>query len=243
MRRVPRRVSPRTSASPPAPLRAFLAVASVLVLGPAFIPTLVPAIFPAISLAQAQEPPRRRLGVSFRDGGARLTFRARDLLDADAREKLESGLPQTVVMRLYAYAEGQAAPVAMSMRSCRIVYDLWEEVYRVQVESAEADSETIATDLDGVLERCLISRRFPVGTAEDYTDLAGARIYFAALFEFNPLSPATVERIRRWLARPSGGRVEGEAFFGSFVSLFVNRRIGEAERILRFRSQRVRVPR
>ena len=32
----------------------------------------------------------------------------------------------------------------------------------------------------------------------------------------------------------------GEAFFGSFVSLFVNRRIGSAERVLRFRSQTVR---
>ncbi|MBW2461478.1 MAG: hypothetical protein JRH11_07515 [Deltaproteobacteria bacterium] len=194
--------------------------------------------------AQAQEqPPRRRLGVSFRGGPAHLTFSARDLLNADAREKLASGLPQTVVMRVYAYAEGRSAPIAMSVRSCRVVYDLWEEVYRVQVESVNADRATTVSDLDEVLERCVISRRFPVGTAADYSRHRGRRVYFAVLFEFNPLSPDTVERIRRWLARPTGGRVQGEAFFGSFVSLFVNRRIGDAERLLSFRSQRVRVPR
>ncbi|RLB52343.1 MAG: hypothetical protein DRJ42_15100 [Deltaproteobacteria bacterium] len=196
------------------------------------------------SPAQAQEQPsRRRLGVSFRGGPAHLTFSARDLLNADAREKLASGLPQTVVMRVYAYAVGRTAPIAMSVRSCRVVYDLWEEVYRVQVASVNADRATTVSDVDEVLERCVISRRFPVGTSADYAGYRGRRVYFAVLFEFNPLSQDTVERIRRWLARPTGGRVQGEAFFGSFVSLFVNRRIGDAERVLRFRSQRVRVPR
>jgi hypothetical protein len=33
--------------------------------------------------------------------------------------------------------------------------------------------------------------------------------------------------------------VEGKSFFGSFVSLFVNDRIGSAERVLRLRSQEV----
>ena len=210
----------------------------------AFAWALLCAFFSLVpASAHGQEPTQRRLGVSFRDGPARLTFSARDLLNTDAREKLSSGLPQTVVMRVYAYVDGRSAPIAMSLRSCRVVYDLWEEVYRVQVESVGEEYATTVEDLDEVLERCVISRRLPVGTAADYAEHRGARLYFAVLFEFNPLSPATVERIRRWLARPSGGRLEGDAFFGSFVSLFVNRRIGDAERVLRFRSQRVRVPR
>jgi hypothetical protein len=36
--------------------------------------------------------------------------------------------------------------------------------------------------------------------------------------------------------------VETTAFFGSFVSLFVNQSIGAAERSIRFRSQALRVP-
>ena len=194
--------------------------------------------------ASAQESvPRRRLGVHFDEGVPRLTFSARDLLDADARDKLESGLPQTIVMHIYAYRDGHTSPVVLSQRSCRVVYDLWEEVFRVQVQTGSSDRTFTESDVDSVIERCVVVRRHGVGTASDFRRHRGRHLYFAVLFEFNPLSPATVERIRRWLARPSGGRVESDAFFGSFVSLFVNRRIGEAERIVRFRSQNVRVPR
>jgi hypothetical protein len=193
--------------------------------------------------AAAQEVPQRRLGVRFEEGRPRLTFSARDLLNADSRDKLESGLPQTIVMRIYAYRNGSSTPVAVTARTCRVVYDLWEEVFRVQIQTAGSDRTVAVDSVDDVLERCVVVRRLAIGRASDYRGHRGERIYFATLFEFNPLSPATVERIRRWLARPSGGRVESDAFFGSFVSLFVNRRIGDAERLRRFRSQNVRVPR
>jgi hypothetical protein len=195
-------------------------------------------------VASAQEGvPQRRLGVSWDEGAPRLTFNARDLVNREAREKLESGLPQTIAMRIYAYRDGESDPLAITVRSCRVVYDLWEEVYRVQVKTARHDRTYEEEELEGVLERCVIVRRGRIGRASAYRSVRGRRVYFAALFELNPMSTDDVERIRRWLARPSGGRVEGEAFFGSFVSLFVNRRIGEAERIRRFRSQSVRVPR
>ncbi len=194
--------------------------------------------------ASAQEEvPSRRLGVSWDEGAPRLTFNARDLVNRETQDKLESGLPQTVAMRIYAYRDGDSDPLAITVRTCRVVYDLWEEVYRVQVQTARRDRTYTERNIDGVLERCVVVRRGRVGRAADYRRVHGRRVYFAALFELNPISTDDVERIRRWLARPSGGRVESEAFFGSFVSLFVNRRIGDAERIRRFRSQTVRVPR
>jgi hypothetical protein len=192
--------------------------------------------------ASAQDVPQRRLGIAWDEGAPRLTFSARDLVNAEVRDKLESGLPQTIVTRVYAYRDGESSPVALSLRSCRVVYDLWEEVFRVQVESPRSDRTYTEDDIAGVLERCVVVRRRRIGSRGDYRTIRGRRVYFAALFELNPLSPDTVERIRRWLARPSGGRVDSDAFFGSFVSLFVNRRIGEAERIVRFRSQGARVP-
>jgi hypothetical protein len=209
----------------------------------AFYTAVAFAVLLVCGTVRAQEVPQRRLGVSWDDGAPRLTFSARDLVNREAREKLESGLPQTIAMRIYAYRDGASDPLAITVRSCRVVYDLWEEVYRVQVQTARQDRTYSEDDIDGVLERCVVVRRGRVGRASDYRRARGRRVYFAALFELNPMSTDDVERIRRWLARPSGGRVEGEAFFGSFVSLFVNRRIGEAERIRRFRSQTVRVPR
>ena len=185
----------------------------------------------------------RRMGVRWNGAVPHLTFSARDLVNADVRRKLESGLPQTLVMRTYGYPGRGRRPIAVAARSCRVVYDLWEEVYRVQIQSETEDRSATLSSIDQVLARCLVSRSVAIGDETEWTTLRGQRVYFAVLVELNPLSPDTVQRIRRWLARPGGRRVEGEAFFGSFVSLFVNRRIGDAERTIRFRSQAIEVPR
>ncbi len=152
-----------------------------------------------------------------------------------------SGLPQNIILRIYAYDRHGHRPIAVSARSCRVVYDLWEEVYRVQLQSVDGARTESYTSMQDVISRCLVVRGQPVGTAASYASRASDDVYFAVLVEFNPLSPQTVQRIRRWLAR-GGGRFDNDAFFGSFVSIFVNRRIGAAERTLRFRSQPVGVP-
>ena len=193
--------------------------------------------------ARAQDVAGRTLGVRWSGGVPELHFSARDLATPALRRKLDSGLPQNVVMRVYAYrSSNNRTPIAVAPLSCRITRDFLEERYRVQVQSASGDrTESIAT-LEGVLRRCLEVRGLPVGGARAWTAHRGGRVYFAVLVEFNPLSPDTVWRIRRWLADSGGGPVQNDAFFGSFVSLFVNRRIGAAERVLSFQSQPVRVP-
>ncbi len=195
-----------------------------------------------VAAAQSDEVRERRVGVHWQEGVPQVSFSARDLLGAAAEEKLQSGLAQTLTMQIYAFREGGSQPLAMSVRSCRVVFDLWEETYRVQVASVGSERTVRERDLEGVITRCLVARQERVGEASDFRAARGDDIYFAALVELNPLDEETVRRIRRWLARP-GGRMAGEAFFGSFVSLFVNRRIGDAERAVRFRSQRVEVPR
>ena len=197
----------------------------------------------APSKARAQDVAGRTLGVRWVAGVPQLHFSARDLLTPALRRKLDSGLPQNVALRVYAYRQGDArTPIAVAPLSCRITRDFLEERYRVQVQSVAGDrTEAIAT-LDGVLRRCLEMRGLPVGSERAWAGQRGARVYFAVLVEFNPLSPDTVRRIRRWLADSGGGPVQNDAFFGSFVSLFVNRRIGSAERAISFQSQPVRVP-
>jgi hypothetical protein len=195
-----------------------------------------------VSSASAQVS-ERRVGVSFSEGRPLVDVSMADFArDAEVQRKLESGLPQTFVVRVYAYVAGSETPIAVAARSCRVAYDLWEERFRVQRSSEAGDETFTARTLEEVTERCLVARQLPVGSASDWQSAHGERAYFAALVEFNPVTPDTVQRIRRWLARPQRGRVDSDSFFGSFVSLFVNRRIGEAERALRFRSQEVDVP-
>ena len=195
---------------------------------------------PSPAAAQLSE---RQVGVTFSEGRPRIDVSMSDFAnDPEVYRKLQSGLPQTFVVRIYAYAGGSETPIAIAARSCRVVYDLWEERYRVQRSSEQGDETLNVRTLAEVTERCLVARRLPIGSTAEWQSARGQRAYFAALVEFNPVTPDTVQRIRRWLARPQRGRVDADSFFGSFVSLFVNRRIGDAERALRFRSQSVEIP-
>ncbi|MGE0784938.1 MAG: hypothetical protein AB7S26_04555 [Sandaracinaceae bacterium] len=210
---------------------------------PLVLAALAAILVPGALVAAQENIPERTMGVRWEDGAPSVHYSAADLIDASARRKLASGLPQTLVVRTYAYRTG-GAPITFAARTCRVTFDLWEEVYRVEVREPGVDGDETHGSIEDVLARCLVSQHVPIGAAGDYEGLIGQSIYFAVLIELNPLSPDTVRRLRRWLARPAGGgRIGGEAFFGSFVSLFVNRQIGAAERTLRFRSQEVRVPR
>ena len=68
---------------------------------------------------------------------------------------------------------------------------------------------------------------------------AGPHYYLAMVAELNPVSQETMAEVRRWLTRPAGStRLNREtSFFGSFVSIFVNAKLPEAERVVRARSQ------
>lgn len=181
--------------------------------------------------------------VSWNAQAPRVSFAAKPFATARVRDKLKSGLPQRIVTRIYAFRRGNGRPVALSLQTCKVVYDLWEEVYRVEIERTKHTSQHTFDSMDAVIDTCLRFQRVKVGRTADYGGLSGRSIYFGVLIELNPLSPETLERIRRWLARPGGGgRLEGDAFFGSFVSIFVNRRIGSAEHRDQFRSPPVDVP-
>lgn len=196
----------------------------------------------APSTGSAQDVPTREVRVRWADETASISFDATDLADRGLRRRLRSGYVQTLAMRVYAYGSG-GEPVAVALRSCRVLYDMWEENYRVQVQTDDADRVVTVDSVDEVLRTCMVAEGMRVGRSSHWRGARGGRVYFAALVELNPVSPDMVHRIRRWLARPGGATVGGgDAFFGSFVSLFVNRRIAEAELTFRFRSQEVPVP-
>jgi hypothetical protein len=202
---------------------------------------LVFALLSSLASRAAAEAPvqSRKMGIESSTAGLALFYSARDLINADAQRKLDSGLPQRIVVQHFVYARGRAEPIAISGHSCRIVYDLWQAVYRVEYELFGVGVSAFAYRTRAeVIDRCLVMRGFPLGQAPDMSN--ASRVYVASLIELNPLSNTTLARIRRWLARPRGDyNVEGKSFFGSFVSLFVNDRIGAAERVLRLRSQDV----
>ena len=205
-----------------------------------FIATVFLLLAPLAVLAD--DPATRIFGVQWNHGVPSISFSALDLLGTDGPRKLKSGLPQTIVARVVAYEEGTREPIAAAARTCRVVYDLWEDAYRVQSDSLSGHVSVSTPDVAQVYRRCLAFENDPVGTQALFSSKHGRRVYFEAQLELNPMSEETVEHIRRWLARPNTDHVGSDAFFGSFVGLFVNRRVGGAERVLAFRSQIVGVP-
>jgi hypothetical protein len=160
----------------------------------------------------------------------------RDIVDRPLSEKLSSGLPMVIAVRAYVLREGEADPVALAVRTCRVVYDLWDEVYRLKVSMAGAEREAAALNLEGVLRQCAEVRDFRVA---EKSQLSGKGVFFlGVIVEVNPVSPQMLVQMRQWVSRPAGstGIGPGDALFGSFVGLFV-RQLGNAERTLRFRTQ------
>jgi hypothetical protein len=168
----------------------------------------------------------------------RASFSYRDVMSApELLKKLSSGLPMVIAMRAYLYRLGEDAPVALAPRMCRVVYDLWDEVYRVHVSEPERERDQAAV-LDGVLRLCTEARDLPI-VRRGFL-VAGQPYFLAVVVDVNPVSYEMVDQMRRWMSRPTGSTGIGpsDALFGSFVQLFV-RQIATSDRTLTFRTQRV----
>jgi hypothetical protein len=165
-----------------------------------------------------------------------VTGNVTSVFDARAYEKLENGLTSTVVIRLWAYPEKRAKPTGFVLLHRTCVYDLWGEIYscalsgpngrRTYKVKFRAEALKLLTALDQV----------PIADTKDVA--LEERYVVAVVAELNPVSKETLAEVRRWLSEGSGGGLDrGGSFFGSFVSVFVNLKIPEADRVARIRSQ------
>jgi len=199
------------------------------------------ALGPAPAAAQekattAEALPRRQANYAWDKALLRASFSFRDAVTPAIAQSLSSGLPTVIAMRAYVLREGEDAPVALSVRTCRVVYDLWDEVYRVKLTGPGGERDLAVINAEGVMRQCAEARDVPI--AERAALSPGLSHYLGVIVEVNPVSPQMLEQMRRWVSRPSGTTAIGpsDALFGSFVGLFV-RQIGASDRTLRFRTQ------
>lgn len=200
---------------------------------------LIGLLLLATQPATAKKPHERPMVARVKGENLHVTLSFADLADSGLRAKLKSGLPQMITTRIFIYEKGRKKPIGATVHSCRVVYDLWEEKYRVQMQDARHDLLHVDATVERVVKRCFSLDDVAVSSASGWR---GKQLYVTALVEINPMSQQTVKRIRRWLAKPSGGGLGDDAFFGSFVSIFVGRDLGVAEKSAMFRSPLLRVP-
>ena len=206
---------------------------------------LVFAAVLAAPRAHAQQPPpspsrlptrQAVIGRQPDNAGLHASFSFRDVVDARVRRKLQSGLPTVIVMGGAVFTAGSDTPAEGTgfWQSCRIAFDVWNEVYRIQVPRPAGPNNAVAVNLEGVLRRCAEARAPPIS---GWKAPAGS-YYLAATVEANPASQDMIDKIHRWVSRPPGSSAvtPGDSIFSSFVGLFVARS-GKADRSLAFRSQ------
>ena len=165
-----------------------------------------------------------------------VTTKIGKLFDRAAYEALDSGFTSTIVIRMWVYPRDSTEPVAFNLVNRQVLYNLWDEVYELRFvdptgtkvfkEKRKAEALTRLTNLDDVA----IAR---------LADLPYGQVFLLAMeVQLNPVSKETLAQVRRWLSQGNGGGLDrGGAFFGSFVSVFVNPKIPDADRALRIRSQ------
>ena len=98
--------------------------------------------------------------------------------------------------------------------------------------------------INGVLRRCAeirskkVSRLLRAGNVSQVP--VGAPVYMKAKVQVNPVSPQVLQKIKRWVSRPTGTATAapGDALFSTFTGLFLQR-IGVAERELKFTTKTV----
>jgi hypothetical protein len=154
------------------------------------------------------------------------------LFDVAAYSALSSGFTSTVVIRIWIYPKDSTEPVAFVLHERKVLYNLWDEIYELKLdgklvkEKRQADALKHLTSIEDLPVARL--SMLPIGQT----------FQLAMQVELNPVSKETLAEVRRWLSQGTGGGLDrGGAFFGSFVSVFVNPKIPEADRVLRIRSQ------
>lgn len=195
--------------------------------------------FAVPSRARADDDDKPELQkMRFVERGANLhvTASIAKLFDRAAYEALDSGFSSTVLIRIWIYPKDGSDPVAFMGVTRQVLYNLWDEVYELKFD--EPGGKKILKEKRKAEALKRLSSLDDLAVAS-LSALPYDRIFLLAMeIELNPVDPKLLAEVRRWLSQGTGGGLDrGGAFFGSFVSVFVNPKIAEADRVLRIRSQ------
>jgi hypothetical protein len=200
----------------------------------------------APSVAHADPLPVRKVGVGRRENTVVVSVGLQDLFPPPAKGRLTSGFATRVFIRIHLRRAGDPDPVAVAFQRAEIVYDLWDEKFRVRVTTGPGTERVVeAGTADQAIAAAAVLWRFPVATLGQL--LPGEQYFLAVRGDLNPISQELLAEVRRWMREPSGpdrrpGGGGGDSFFGSFVTVFVNPPIEDSEHQVRFVSQTFGAP-
>ena len=200
------------------------------------IVALLTVALPARALADDDKPEIQRMRFVERGQNLTATGNIAKLFDQAAYEALSSGFASTILIGTAVYPRNGSEPIAVGTEVRSVVYDLWDEQYVIRIEGPNGKRTRKVKYRAEALKIITEIEDFPIARLADipYEDV----FYLRVTVQLNPVSKETLAEVRRWLSQGTGGGLDrGGVFFGSFVSVFVNPKIAEADRVLRIRSQ------
>ena len=183
----------------------------------------------AVAYAQSHLP-ARDVKIAWERGAPKVSFSAKDLADERVRRELSGGLRKRLQMNVSSHFKGSNYQLAHRSFGCDVTRDLWEDGYLVRIGTRTSRFKT----LEQVLDHCLAVQGLFVGEPKNYQSNKGKDIYFFVRAEFNPIS----KKQCRELIRPTSGSDP----VGPITMSIVRRRICQAERVVEFRSEFLKVP-
>ena len=204
-----------------------------------------PALIPAAARAD-EVLVQRTTGAVIKNGQLLISVGLQDLFGPSERQHLTSGFSTRILIRvaLQDATTDEREPVALAVQRAEIVYDIWDEKFSVRVtRGLGAELRALAPNADEAIWRATALWQFPI--AETSRLRAGGRYVVLVRGDLNPISEDLLADVRRWLVQPARGQRRlgaGDSFFGSFISIFVNPRIEDSERQVRFESQPFALP-
>jgi hypothetical protein len=197
---------------------------------------VVAALVALASPAHADDDTDEPTHMRFIERADQLTVSAKisALFDRAAYEALNSGFPSTILINTFVYEKGDPKPIDDRTVIWTVVYDLWDENYVIRLgEHAKPIKVKYQSEALKILTTV---EDLPVTTLDKvpYDDV----FYLRMTVLLNPVDQKTLTEVRRWLSQGTGGGLDrGGVFFGNIVSVFVNPKIADADRVLKLRSQ------
>jgi hypothetical protein len=205
-------------------------------------PAIVAAVVALAATAYADDDKPEIQHMRFVERGDQLTVTTSPpggigkLFDTAAYEALSTGIPSTVVIRIQIAPRDSDTPVAEQLIQRSVVYDVWDEIYTIRLDHPGGRKTIKVKYRAEALKWLTAIDNLPVARLDV---LPIDQVFVLKMVvELNPVSKETLAEVRRWLSQGNGGGLDrGGAFFGSFVSVFYNPKIADADRVLRIRSQ------
>jgi uncharacterized protein DUF4390 len=187
------------------------------------------------ALAEDERPEFQRMKFVERGEALTLTAQLTKLFDNAAYNALESGFTSTVLIRIWITPRDSNEPVAFVALTRQVLYNLWDEEYVLRFDEPSGRRTFKEKRKSEALRQLTALEDVPIARL---ANLPYEQIFILSMeVELNPVSKETLAEVRRYLSQGTGSFDRGGAFFGSFVSVFVNPKIPEADRVLRIRSQ------